>query len=144
MARLRHLPRWLVWRWAGWSVLLVAWVPAVFIAGSHHASRTALIVLAAVTGGVALLSTIVLGGSLGRRRAWGYLGWSLLVAALCLGVVLWFAFASAEPTNGQDDPGMGIGAMFTLVLCLVPVSAMLWLGGGLGALVSRRRREISS
>ena len=135
--RVRALPRWLVWRWIVWSVLLVVWIPVIFAAGDHHASDSTLIILASTLGGLALVATLVLGVSLGRRRAWGYLGWSLLVAAFWLGLFLFFAFASSEPNNGHDDPGMGIGAMFALVVCLIPVSWMLWAGGGLGAIVSR-------
>ena len=139
--RLKKLPRWLVWRWAAWFPCLVAWIPILYLAAEHHARTTSLIVLASVFGGAAVVSTVALGSSLGRRRAWGYLGWSILVGAVFLGLFLWGAAGASQPANGQDDQGAGLGAMLVLVACVIPVVLMLYVGGGLGALVRRIGRS---
>jgi hypothetical protein len=135
--RLKHLPRWLLWRWAAWSLFLVAWVPVMVAAAAHHSSVKTLIVLGSCLGGVAVVSTVALGSSLGHRRAWGYLGWSILVGAVFLGLTIFVAFSSSVPANQPDDPGTGIGAMFVTVACVAPMTLLLYAGSGVGALVRR-------
>ena len=135
--RLKNLPRWLVWRWVIWFPCLVAWIPVLYVAAEHHVHTTTLIVLACVLGAAAIVSTVALGVSLGHRRAWGYLGWSILVGAIFLGLFLWGAAGSSQPSNGQDDQGAGLGAMLILAASMIPVTLLLYGGGGLGALFRR-------
>lgn len=135
----KNIPLWLRWTWLGWSVALVTWVPVLVGAGSHHAYASEMITLAAIFGGASVLATVTTGVILGYRKAWGYLGWSILVGTMALGLIIWFSFASAEPMNGQDDPGMGIGAMLVTAMCVPPLALFLTFGGGLGTLLRRIR-----
>jgi hypothetical protein len=136
--RLKSTPRWLIWRWVAWILLLVAWVPIVEVAASHHVPATTLIILGSCFGGAAVISTVVFGSSLGHRRAWGYLAWSIVVGAALLGLVIFMSFSASVPAN-QDNPGVGIGAMFVTVICVIPMTLLLYAGSGLGAL---RRRVV--
>lgn len=136
--RLKNLPRWLIWRWVAWTLFLVAWVPIVEVPASHHVPATTLGILGCCFGGAAVVSTVAFGSSLGHRRAWGYLAWSILVGAAVLGLLIFMTFSSSVPAN-QDNPGVGIGAMFVTVICVIPMTILLYAGGGLGAL---RRRLI--
>jgi hypothetical protein len=136
--RLKSTPRWLIWRWVAWILLLVAWVPIVEVAASHHVPATTLIILGSCFGGAAVISTVVFGSSLGHRRACGYLAWSIVVGAALLGLVIFMSFSASVPAN-QDNPGVGIGAMFVTVICVIPMTLLLYAGGGLGAL---RRRVV--
>ena len=120
-----------------WVLFLVTWVPVMVVTADHHASTTTLTVLGSCLGGAAVVSTIAFGGSLGNRQAWGYLAWSILVGAVFLGLVLFMAFSSSVPANQPDDPGTGIGAMFVTVVCVIPMTVLLYAGGGLGALAGR-------
>ena len=135
--RLRNLPRWLAWRWVAWFPCLVAWIPALYLAADHHVSTNTLTVFACLFGGASVVATFALGVSLGHHRAWDYLGWSILVGAVFLGLFLWGAAASSQPSNGQDDPGAGLGAMLILAACMIPVTALLYAGGAIGTLVRR-------
>jgi hypothetical protein len=139
-SRLVDLPRWLKFAWPIWAAPLVIWVPVVVGAASHHAHEGTLIVLGSVFGGAALLATLVMGVLLGHRRAWGYLGWTILIGTVVLGAVMFFVAAALEPSNGKgDDPGMGIGALFVTACCVPPMLLVLSLGGSMGTLVRRLR-----
>jgi hypothetical protein len=122
-------------------VALVTWVPVVVAAASRHAHEGTLIVLGSVFGGAAILATVVMGGLVGHRRAWGYLGWTILVGTVVLGAIMFLAAADSEPSNGKgDDPGMGIGALFVTACCVPPMVLFLLFGGSIGTLVRRLRR----
>jgi hypothetical protein len=135
----KRIPPWLRWTWLVWLVPLVMWVPVLEATESHHAHASELIILAAIFGAAAVLATAIVGVLLGYRTSWRYLGWSILVGTLALGIILFFAAAAGEPSNGQDDPGMGIGAMFVTALCVPPIALLLSLGGVIGSLAKRFR-----
>ena len=138
-SRFKDFPHWIRWAWLIWAIALVTWIPVVGGAAAHHAHKPELITLGVIFGGAAVIATIVVGLLIGHRRSWRYLGWSILVGTLALGVVFWFAAAASQPSNGQDDPGAGLGAMFITVICVPPIAALLSLGGAIGA-VGRRLR----
>jgi hypothetical protein len=140
-ARLRDLPHWLRWSWAVWLPLFVVWIPVVITLASHHDSRRTIIVVSVALGLIAAVATCLFGASLGYRRRWGYLWWSLLLGAAVLGLVIFMAFDASQPPNAPSDPGLGIGAMF-VTAALTPVLALfLWLGGGIGLIARRVRRS---
>jgi len=123
-----------------WLLFLVAWVPVTVATAAHHASTMTVIDWGSYLGGAAVISTVVLGSSLGHRREWGYLGWSIILGAVFLGLFLFVAFSSSVPANQPDDPGTGLGAMLVTVVCVAPMTLLLYAGAGLGALVRRLAR----
>lgn len=138
--RLRNLPKWLVWSLAIWLLFLIAWIPTVTVVASHHDSPTFVRVLALVVVALAVFATIGFGGTLGYRREWGYLAWSLVVGVIIIGFVMFIAFGASQPTNQPDDPGLGIGAMFVTAALSPIVALLLWFGGGVGVLFRQLRR----
>jgi len=54
---------------------------------------------------------------------------------MVLGLFIFVAFSSTVPANQPDDPGTGIGAMFVTLICVVPMTRLLYAGDGLGTLV---------
>lgn len=107
-SRLRGLPRWLIWSVCAWLPFLVAWIPSVMTVASHRDSRRLVATVAIVLGGLAVLATIAFGGSLGYRRQWGYLAWSILVGTGMVGLFIFEAFEGSVPANAPDDPGVGV------------------------------------
>lgn len=139
-ARMRRLPKWLIWSWVVWLPFLVAWIPTVMTVVSHHDSRGLVTIVAASIGGLAVVATIAFGGSLGYRRSWGYLGWSLLLGMAVIGLFIFFAFDASQPANAPDDPGLGLGAMLVTAALSPVVALLLWFGGGVGILIRRFRK----
>jgi hypothetical protein len=123
-----------------WLPLLVAWIPSVMTVASHHDSRDRVVTVASSLGGLAVLATLGFAGSLGYRRAWGYLAWSMLVGISVIGLFVFFAFAGSRPANAPDDPGLGLGAMVVTAALLPVLALLLWLGGALGRLISFMRK----
>jgi hypothetical protein len=74
---------------------------------SHHDSRWLITTIAATFGGLAVIATFAFGSSLGYRRQWGYLAWSLLLGVAATGLVIFFAFDGSLPANAPDDQNAG-------------------------------------
>jgi hypothetical protein len=102
------------------------------VVASHHDSRRLVATVAVAVAGLAVLATLIFGGSLGFRREWGY----LLVGTGMIGLVIFFAFEASVPANTPGGPGVGLGALFVTVALLPVISLLLWLGGATG-LVAR-------
>jgi hypothetical protein len=117
----------------------VAWIPAVYLTWDHHNSRPLTPMIAIIFGCIAIAATIALGASLGYRRQWGYLGWSLVLGMIVIGLVVFFAFENSVPSNAPNDPGVGLGAMFATALLAPVVALFLWVGGAVGLLLRRVR-----
>jgi hypothetical protein len=128
---------WLVWSVFGWLLFLVAWIPSVEVVASHHDSRQLVATIAVIFGGLAVIATIAYGTSLGYRRQWGYLAWSILVATATIGLTIFLAFEASVPANAPDDPGVGLGAMLVTAFLVPVVALFLWLGGAIGYAVRR-------
>jgi hypothetical protein len=120
---------------------LVAWIPSIVVVASHHDSRRMITTVAVVLGGLAAIATLAFGATLGYRRHWGYLGWTILVGTIWAGIFIFATFAGSQPANAPDDPGLGLGAMLVTAALAPVIASLLWLGGGLGYLTQRLRRS---
>lgn len=123
---------------------MVAWIPAVVTVASDHDSRELVTTVAVVLGGLAVLSTVTVGGVLGYRRAWGYLGWSILFGTAMVAIFMFGAFAGSQPANTPDDPGLGIGAAFVTIALLPALALFLWFGGAIGMFACRLTKAKST
>lgn len=126
-----RLPKWLVWGIPAWLALLVAWIPSVMVVASDHGSEHVIAIVAVALGTLAAMAKVAFGASLGYRRHWAYLGWSVLMGTAAVGLVVAFAFYASVPANDPDDPGVGLGAMFVTLIptpLLLPVPPGYLLG----------------
>lgn len=88
-----------------------------------------------------MVASVAWGALLGYRKMWLH----LLISALCGTGVLLFGcavvmIATASPDDTTVDNAAGAGVAIFSVPTLITVGALLFLGGGLGALVRRRMR----
>ena len=90
-------------------------------------------------GGLALLSTLMLGGALGYSRRWRELA-SAVLAGTC-SLLWWYLVAmviAPDPTNTNDDAA-GVGVVLFALPTFVIIALLLGLAAGAGRLLSRRR-----
>ncbi len=121
-----------------WFLALGAWVPAVGLTNAIAKATAPVVGSLAVSGGIALGMTVVVGFLLGRRGWWRHLGLAVLGGTGAL--LFWYVVAMiafADPNDPTADNAAAVGVIIFAIPTLLIIALLLGVGAGLGRL-SRR------
>jgi len=135
-----RIPRPVIRDGAIWLVLFGLWAPVVAVLALNEVSVRVFLALGAPLGAVAVLSTLLFGGRLGRRGHWRELGLAALAGTAELLFLYGVAMVVSPDPNNTNDIAAGAGVVILSVPTLLVVASLLGLGGLVGRWSPRPRR----